>query len=85
MGRGWIRATDRRIMSTATGDTALAMSEENVEHLLAVGILRVVGKGGGIEIGMPMAVVASLRDGLITRFKDYGDKDQALEAVRLSE
>jgi ketosteroid isomerase-like protein len=32
-----------------------------------------------------VAVVAGFRDGLITRFQDYGDKDQALEAAGLSE
>jgi ketosteroid isomerase-like protein len=54
-------------------------------HLLAVGTLHVIGRGSGIEIAVPMAVVASLRDGRISRFKDYGDKDQALEAAGLSE
>ena len=54
-------------------------------HLLAVGTLHVIGRGSGIEIGVPMAVVASLHDGLITHFKDYGDKDQALEAAGLKE
>jgi hypothetical protein len=55
-------------------------------HLLGIGTLRVTGRGSGIEIAVPMAVVASIRDGLITRFKDYGaDKDQALEAAGLRE
>ena len=43
------------------------------------------GDSSGIDIEVPMAVVASFRHGLMTRFKDYGDKDQALEAAGLSE
>jgi len=55
-------------------------------QLLGIGTLQVVGRGSGIEIAVPMAVVASVQDGLITRFKDYGgDKDQALEAAALRE
>jgi len=34
---------------------------------------------------VPLAIVASFRDGLITHLKDYGDKDQALEAAGLRE
>ena len=55
-------------------------------QLLGIGTLQVVGRGSGIEIAVPMAVVASIRDGLITRFKDYGgNKDQALAAAGLKE
>jgi hypothetical protein len=55
-------------------------------RLLGLGTLHVIGLGSGIEIAVPMAVVASVQDGLITRFKDYGgDKDQALEAAGLRE
>jgi ketosteroid isomerase-like protein len=55
------------------------------DRVLGLGTLRITGKGSGIEIEVPVAVVASFRDGLITRFKDYGDKDQALKAAELSE
>jgi ketosteroid isomerase-like protein len=55
------------------------------ERVLALGILRVTGRASGIEIRVPLAVVASFRDGLTTHFRDYGDKDQAVEAVGLSE
>jgi ketosteroid isomerase-like protein len=55
------------------------------ERVLAVGTVRVIGIGSGIEIEVPMAIVASFRDGLITQFKDYGDRDRALAAAGLSE
>jgi ketosteroid isomerase-like protein len=55
------------------------------DRVLALGTLSVTGMGSGIEIEVPLAVVASFRDGLITHFKDYGDWDRALEAAGLSE
>jgi ketosteroid isomerase-like protein len=55
------------------------------DRILALGTLRFTGMGSGIKIEVPVAIVASFRDGLITRFTDYGDKDRALEAVGLSE
>jgi ketosteroid isomerase-like protein len=55
------------------------------DRVLALGTLRVTGMGSGIEIEVPLAIVASFRDGLITHLKDYGDKDQALEAAGLRE
>jgi ketosteroid isomerase-like protein len=51
------------------------------DRVLALGSLRVTGTGSGIEIDVPVAVVARFRDGLITHFKDYGDRDQALASV----
>jgi len=32
-----------------------------------------------------LAIVATFRNGLITQFRDYGDRKEALEAVGLSE
>ncbi len=55
------------------------------DRVLGLGTLRVTGDSSGIDIEVPMAVLASFRDGLMTRFKDYGDKDQALEAAGLLE
>jgi hypothetical protein len=55
------------------------------ERVLALGTLRVTGRGSGIEIDVPAAMVAAFQDGLITHLKDYGSNDQALQAVGLSE
>ncbi len=55
------------------------------DRVLALGTTRLTGKGSGVETDMPFAVVASFRDGRMTQFTDFGDKDQALEAAGLSE
>jgi hypothetical protein len=54
------------------------------DQVLGLGSLRVIGRGSGIETEVPIAIVATFRDGLMTDFKDYGDKTQAMEAVGLS-
>ena len=53
------------------------------DRLLALGTLRVIGRGSGIETEVPVAFVARFRDGLMTKCKDYGDKGLALEAAGL--
>ena len=55
------------------------------DRVLALGTFRITGKGSGIEMEGPMAIVASFQDGLLSDLKDYGDRAQALEAVGLSE
>ena len=55
------------------------------DRVLALGTTRLTGKGSGVETELPFAVVASFRDGRMTQFTDFGDKDQALEASGLSE
>ena len=53
--------------------------------MLALGSLRAVGKGSGVETKIPFTVVASFSKGRITHFIDFGDKEQALEAAGLPE
>ena len=55
------------------------------DRVLGLGTLRNIGRGSGIEQEVPVALVASYRDGLCTHLKDYGEWGQALEAVGLSE
>jgi ketosteroid isomerase-like protein len=50
-------------------------------RLLAIGTLRVRGRTSGVESDVPLAVVAEFRDGVLVRFKDYGDARLALEAA----
>jgi ketosteroid isomerase-like protein len=69
----------------ANGMVKIANMRDLEDRVLALGTLRFTGRGSGIEIEVPLAVVASFRDGLMTDFTDYGDKDRALEAVGLSE
>ena len=50
-------------------------------RLLAIGTLRVRGRTSGVESDVPLAVVAEFREGVLLRFKDYGDLRLALEAA----
>jgi hypothetical protein len=43
------------------------------------------GKESGVEVEMPFAVVATIKDRLVTHFTDYGVREKALEAAGLSE
>jgi ketosteroid isomerase-like protein len=53
-------------------------------RVLALGSFRIGGRSG-IETDAPFAIVATFRDGRIVHLKDYGKKNEALEAVGLSE
>jgi ketosteroid isomerase-like protein len=55
------------------------------DRVLALGTVRAVGKESGVEVEMPFTVLAKFKDGLVTDFTDYGDREKALEAARLSE
>jgi ketosteroid isomerase-like protein len=55
------------------------------DRVLALGRLRLRGMESEIETEATLAIVARFRGGLITYLKDYGDRDQALEAVGLSD
>ena len=55
------------------------------DRVLGLGTLRAVGKESGVETEMPWTVVATFRNGLVTHFIDYGDRDRALEAAGLPE
>ena len=55
------------------------------DQVLALGTLRIRGKGSGAETEVPSTILCTFRDGLAVRFKDYGDRAQALEAAGLSE
>jgi hypothetical protein len=55
------------------------------DRVLGLGTLSVTGKGSGIELNVPVAILATFRDGLITDFTDFGDRKQALEAAGLEE
>ena len=55
------------------------------DRVLALGTIRATGKESGVETELPFTVVARIKNGLMIHFTDYGDRDQALEAVGLSE
>ncbi len=52
------------------------------DGVLAIGKLRVRGKGSGVEMDLPSAILSRYGDdGLIVFFKDYAEERVALEAV----
>ena len=55
------------------------------DRVLAIGTIRVRGRGSGVETNIPTAAIAEYRNGLLWRFKDYGEARLALEAAGLSE
>jgi len=55
------------------------------DRVLALGTTRATGKGSGVETELPYAVVASFSQGRCTHSIDFGDKEQALDAVGLRE
>jgi hypothetical protein len=52
--------------------------------VLALGTIRIRGRGSGVETDVPTAVIATIRDGRMTHFRDYGDHDAALAAAGLA-
>ena len=54
------------------------------DRVIAIGKLRVRGKGSGVEVETPTAIVLTFRDGKVVRLEDFGDGQKALEAAGLS-
>jgi hypothetical protein len=50
-------------------------------HVLAIGSIHVRSGASGVELDVPSAVVVEFRDGLMYRYKDYGDADLARAAI----
>jgi ketosteroid isomerase-like protein len=55
------------------------------DRVLGLGTIRATGKGSGVETKLTFATVARYRNGRLTHYIDFGDRDQALEAAGLSE
>ena len=67
------------------GDLDLTDVRDLGDQVLAIGSVSFTGRGSGIQTNVPVAVVATFREGLLTHFKDYADKSAALKAAGLSE
>ena len=52
--------------------------------ILAIGTIRIRGRGSGVETDVSSAPIARFRDGLLVYFRDYGDADAAREAAGLA-
>jgi ketosteroid isomerase-like protein len=53
------------------------------DRLLAIGSIRVRGRGSGVETDVPTAAIMEFKDGLAWRYKDYGEARPALKAAGL--
>jgi hypothetical protein len=62
-----------------------AATEGTYNGQLAWGTILVRGRGSGVEMEIPSGGIFDLRAGKITRWQDFGSKENALEAVGLSE
>jgi ketosteroid isomerase-like protein len=52
-------------------------------RLVALGTIHIQGRESGVETSVPTGVIASIEEGRMTGFKDYGDHHAALEAAGL--
>ncbi len=55
------------------------------DRVLAIGTVHIRGRGGGVDIEIPAAAVATFEDGKMTRWEDFRERALALEAVGLRE
>ena len=55
------------------------------DRVLAIGTLHIRAAQGGPETDVPTAGIATYRDGRLIHWKDFGDREKALEAAGLSE
>lgn len=54
------------------------------DRVLAIGSIRMRASGSGVETDVPTAAIVEYRDGLLWRYKDYGQVRLALEAASLT-
>jgi ketosteroid isomerase-like protein len=86
------RGADAAVKYCAAVDESWENLEWEVEEIrdggdwvLAMGRIRGEGRGSGAAIDARAGWVARFRDGLVTNFRTYADRAEALEAVGVSE
>ena len=52
-------------------------------RLVAIGTIRMRGRGSGVESDVPSAAIAEFRDGVLDCYKDYGEARLALQMAGL--
>jgi ketosteroid isomerase-like protein len=55
------------------------------DKVVAIGVVGGTGSGSGVDVGVPIAFLVTVRDGLITRVQEYLDPAHALTAAGLDE
>lgn len=54
------------------------------DQVLVFGKVHVRGRGSGVETDIPIAGIATYRDGRLIRWEDFRERNRALEAAGLS-
>ncbi len=54
-------------------------------NVIAIGTVRGTGSGSGVDVRVPIALVVTVRDGLVTRVEEYLDPAEPLKAAGLED
>src|SRR6266576_2405961 len=55
------------------------------DRVLAIGTIHIRGRGAGVETDVPLAGIATYRDGKLSRWEDFRERRAALEAAGLAD
>ena len=55
------------------------------DRVLAIGTIHIRGRGAGVETDVPVAGIATYREGKLSRWEDFRERRLALKAVGLAE
>jgi ketosteroid isomerase-like protein len=55
------------------------------ERVLAIGTIHIRGRGAGVETDVPVAGIATYREGKLSRWEDFRERRAALKAAGLEE
>jgi ketosteroid isomerase-like protein len=55
------------------------------ERVLAIGTIHIRGRGAGVESDVPVAGIATYREGKLSRWEDFRERRAALKAAGLEE
>ena len=55
------------------------------DRVLAIGTIHIRGRGAGVETDIPVAGIATYREGTLSRWEDFRERRAALEAAGLAD
>jgi len=55
------------------------------DRVLAIGTIHIRGRGAGVEMDVPVAGIATYREGKLCRWEDFRERRAAFEAAGLAE
>jgi len=58
-------------------------TRELADSVLVIGSIHVRGRGSGVDTVVPMAGIATYRDGKLVRWEDFRERERALAAAAL--